>query len=100
MITEDAVGRGLRQKTLTVQEAVDMFQAGQVVVYAEVPLTEGEETWQDVEHAGSGSTLMADLTNAGATEDQMFDIGANIERARTAGRTLSATIPPPGTTTG
>jgi len=99
VITEDAVGRGLRTKTLTVDDAVRMFQAGQVIVYPTVPLTEGSETWQDVEHANSGSTVMADLANAGATEDQMFDVGANIEAARTAGRTTTQVFPPPGTTT-
>jgi len=98
MLTEDQVGRGLRTKTLTVDDAVRMFQAGQVVVYPEVALIEGAETWQEMEHANSGSTLFADLAVAGASDEQQFEVGAQIEAARAAGRTTDKVFPTPDET--
>lgn len=88
MYTEDDLGRELRDGSMSVEAALDAFAADQVLVYAAMNLTEGEETWQDVEDLGAGSTLFSDLHFAGATPVQMDAVGAQIERARSEGRTL------------
>lgn len=88
MYTEDDIGRGLRTGEMTVDEAVTLFQGDEVVVYPPVGVAEGTEMWADVEDMGAGSTIFADLTKAGATPEQMDDIGTNIERLRATGRTL------------
>lgn len=86
MITEDDVARQIRAGEMDVAGAVQTF-AGDVVVYPAVGVVEGTETWADVE-AGAGSSLFHDLQRAGATPDQLSEIGANIERLRAQGRTM------------
>ena len=88
MKTEDEIGRDVRKGTMTVDEAVTAFQGDDVVVYPEMGLTEGQETWEEVEELGAGSTLFADLRRAGATREQMDEVGAQIVRARAEGRTV------------
>ena len=88
MLTEDDIGRQLRTGEMTVDQALTVFQGQDVVVYPPVGVTEDTATWADVEDMGAGSTMFADLRNAGATEEQMDEIGAHIERARSEGRTL------------
>jgi hypothetical protein len=73
---------------MTVDQVVAAVQGDEVVVYPPVGVQEGTEMWADVEDMGAGSTLFADLHKAGATMEQMDEIGANIERLRAAGRTL------------
>jgi len=90
MQTEDDLGAGLRDRTLTVDDVITAFQGDEVVVYDAMNLVEGEETWQDVEDLGGGSTLFSDLHFAGASPEQMDEVGAQIERARMEGRTMSA----------
>ena len=73
---------------MTVDEAVALYQSGDVVVYPAVDVAEGTETWTDVEDMGSGSTVLADLRNAGATDEQIIR-GRVADRTGTAeGRTL------------
>lgn len=90
MMTEDDIARDIRMGALTVDDAVGLFAAdpSEVIVYPPVGVAEGTETWADVEDMGAGSTLFADLQKAGATPEQMDEIGAQIERARSEGRTL------------
>lgn len=88
MQTEDDLGKAVRQGTMTVDEVVAALSGDDVVVYPAMGLTEGSETWQEVEELGTGSTLFGDLQNAGATLEQMDEVGAQIERARQEGRTL------------
>jgi hypothetical protein len=88
MYTEDDLGRELRTGAMTVDQVVTLFQGDEVVVYPPVGVAEGTEMWADVEDMGAGSTIFADLTKAGATPEQMDDIGTNIERLRATGRTL------------
>jgi hypothetical protein len=92
MLTVDDIGRDVAKGTITPADAVRLFQEGDedgdVVVYPAMNLTEGEETWQQVEELGTGSTLFADLRRAGATDDQMDEIGTQIVRLREAGRTF------------
>jgi hypothetical protein len=86
--TEDDMGTAVRQGAMTVDEAVTVAQGQDFVVYPAMNLTEGSETWEQVEELGGGSTLFADLRKAGATPEQMDEIGAQIERARLEGRTM------------
>lgn len=88
MQTEDDLGAALRDGSMTVDDVVAALTGDDVVVYPAMGLTEGEETWQEVEELGAGSTLFADLYKAGATPEQMDEVGAQIERARAEGRTL------------
>lgn len=88
MVTEDDVGDALRAGTMTVDEAVAAYQSDEMFVYAAVNAVEGTETWADVEEMGSGSTVIADLRNAGASDAQVYEVGSQIERARSEGRTL------------
>lgn len=89
MNTEDDLGAALSDGTMTVDDVVAAMQGDDVIVYDAMNLTEGSETWQEVEDLGAGSTLFADLHNAGATPEQMDEIGAHIERARSEGRTMA-----------
>jgi len=88
MQTEDDIARDVRKGVMTIDEAVAAFQGDDVVVYPAMNLTEGEETWEQVEELGGGSTMFAALQAAGATPEQMDEIGANIERLRAQGQTL------------
>lgn len=87
-MTEDDLGDGLRDGTMTVDEVVALYQGDEVVVYPAVGVAEGTETWADVEDMGAGSSVFHDLHRAGATEEQMDEIGANVERLRAEGRTM------------
>lgn len=88
MKTEDDIAQAVRTGEMTVTDAVTAAQGDDFVVYPAVGVAEGTEMWADVEDMGAGSTLFADLHKAGATSDQMDEIGAQIERARAEGRTL------------
>ena len=88
MITEDDVARQVRTGEMTVDQAVEAAQSDDFVAYPAVGVAEGAEMWADVEDMGAGSTLFTDLTTAGATAEQMDEVGAQIERARMEGRTL------------
>lgn len=88
MYTEDDLGDAVRDGSMTVDQVIEAFQGQDVVVYPAVGVAEGTEMWADVEDMGAGSTLFTDLTTAGATTEQMDEIGAQIERARNEGRTL------------
>ena len=88
MYTEDDIGHELRAGTMTVDQAVTLFQGDDVVVYPPVGVQEGTEMWADVEDMGAGSTVFHDLTTAGASPEQMDEIGANIVRLQMEGRTL------------
>ena len=88
MYTEDDVGTAVANGTITVDEAIALFDSQQVAVYPAVGVKEGTEMWADVEDMGAGDTLFAELHKAGATPAQMDEVGAQIERARSEGRTL------------
>jgi hypothetical protein len=88
MYTEDDLGAALLDGSMTVAEAVELFQGDDVVVYPPVGVAEGTETWADVEDMGAGSTIFHDLHKAGATDEQRVEIGTQIERLRATGRTL------------
>ena len=88
MLTEDDIARSVRTGEMTVTDAVTAFQNEDVVVYPPVGVAEGTEMWADVEDMGAGSTLFSDLQTAGATPEQMDEIGTHIERLRATGRTL------------
>lgn len=88
MFTEDDIGDALRDGTMTVDEAITIFQGDDIVVYPPVGVLEGTETWADVEDMRSGSTIFHDLHRAGATPDQKTEVGTQIERLRATGRTL------------
>jgi hypothetical protein len=81
------MGRGLRRGELSVDDVIAAFQADDVAVTPVTATPEEGETWQSVEEVGAGSTLFGDLVNAGATDEQQATIAAEIERARTEGRT-------------
>jgi len=86
--TDDDIGDAVRAGAMTVEDAIALYQEGAVAVYPAVDVVEGQETWADVEHMGSGATVLADLRNAGATDEQILEVGSQIERARLEGRTL------------
>lgn len=88
MYTEDQIGEGLADGSIDVAEAVRIFQEEDVVVYPPVGVAEGTEMWADVEDMGAGSTIFADLSRAGATPEQMDEVGTQIVRLRQTGRTL------------
>lgn len=87
MLTEDDVAARLRRGDMTVDQAVAAFDADdQVLVYAASGLDPDTATWDQVEDAASGSAdLFSALRAAGASDDQMDRIGANIERLRASG---------------
>ena len=91
VLTEDDLGKALREGSMTVDQvmaAVAGETDEQVFVYPPVNPTEGSETWEEVEEMGAASTLFADLRKAGATDEQMDQVGADIARLRAAGHTL------------
>lgn len=88
MLTEDDIAGRVRLGQMTVAQAVLAFEGADVVVYPPVNVVEGTEMWADVEDMGAGSTLFSDLQTAGATTEQMDQIGRNIERLRAEGRTF------------
>lgn len=88
MLTEDDVARDVRKGTMSVDEVVTAFQGNDVVVYPATDLVEGEETWEQIEERGSGSTMFAALQTAGATPAQIDEIGTQIVRLRAIGNTM------------
>ena len=89
MLTEDDLGKALREGTMTVDDVVAAVAGeDQVFVYPIVPTVTGDATWDEQGEAESGSTLFTDLAAAGATQDQMDQIGTDIERLRAAGHTI------------
>jgi hypothetical protein len=92
MMTEDEMGRALQDGSMTVDDVIRVVSGGdpevQVFVYPEVPMVEGAETWEQVGESGSSSTLFHEMRTAGATEEQMEEVGEHIERLRIAGHTL------------
>ena len=89
MMTEDDIARDVRKGTMTIDQVVTAFQGNDVVVYPAMNLVEGEETWEQVEELGSGSTMFAALQTAGATPEQMTEIGTQIVRLRERGNTMN-----------
>lgn len=88
MLTEDDLGAGLLDGSLTVADVVRLISTDDVVVYPAVNVKPRTEMWADVEDMGAGSTLFSDLAKAGATSEQMDEVGAQVERLRAEGRTL------------
>jgi len=88
MQTEDDVAKAVDQGTMTLDEVVAAFQGNDMVVYPDAKLVEGEETWQQVEERASGSTMFASLQKAGATPEQIDEIGTQIVRLRAIGNTM------------
>jgi len=87
-LTEDDIGKAVRKGTMTIDEVVTAFQGTGVIVYPDMKLTEGQETWEQVEELGSGSTMFAALQTAGATPEQLDEIGTQIVRLRAIGSTM------------
>jgi hypothetical protein len=95
VLTEDDLGKALNDGTMSVDDVIAAVSGeDEVYVYPAMDLVEGDETWQDVEELGAGSTLFADLRKAGATDDQMDEVGAHIVRLREAGRTIDKVFAP------
>ncbi len=88
MQTEDDIAKAVRKGTMTLDEVVTAFQGTDVVVYPAMNLTEGQETWEQVEELGAGSTMFAALQTAGATPEQLEEIGTQIVRLRAIGNTM------------
>lgn len=88
MYTEDDLASAVRTRQMTVADVVQAMRGDDIAVYPAMNLKEGTETWADVEDLGAGSTLFSDLQSAGASPDQLDEIGAQIERHRASGRTI------------
>ncbi len=88
MKTEDMMGSGLRDGTLTVDQVIAEFQANNVAVTPVTEVTDEGDTWQSVEERGAGSQLFNDLANTDMTPEQDAVISAEIQRARDEGRTI------------
>lgn len=88
MYTEDDLAAAVRTGQMTVADVVQAMRGEDIVVYPALNVTEETMTWADVEDIGAGSTLFADLTTAGASPEQMDEVGMQIERHRAAGHTL------------
>jgi len=84
-VINDDLGFGLRLGAFSPAEILDYFKNDQVIVY---PTTSGSANWQLVEEESSGTSIMADLRNAGADDALLAQISDEIERARREGRTL------------
>lgn len=88
-MTEDEIARDLRNGKLTLDEALESFESNDVLVYEAANIDPETATWDEVEDAGAGSAdLFSALRQAGATDEQMDRVGANIERLRAAGHTF------------
>jgi hypothetical protein len=89
MQTEDEMARALHDGAMSVDDVIAAVSGeDQVFVYPDVAMVEGSETWDQVGEAASASSLFTELRAAGATEEQMEQIGVNVERLRMAGRTI------------
>lgn len=94
MYSEDTCARDLRNGSLTLDDALALFEGDEVYVYEGYVPNPSTATWDDVERAHSGSSdLFSALAAAGATEEQMDQVGANIARQRAAGKTLQSLWP-------
>lgn len=89
--TEDGIAKALRQGSISVTEALEVFDQGRVYVYAATIVNPDRATWEEVEDRGAGSgDLFSALGIAGATEQQMDQVGHDVEAARAEGRTIDS----------
>ena len=85
----NSVGAELRQGELTPAEVLALFKGNLVSVDGMEPPDTETATWDELEDYGAaGHGLDHDLANAGATENLIWEIMAEIDRARKEGRTL------------
>lgn len=91
MVTEDDVAKDLRAGEITVAQAIERMSGDDVLVYQSSDLDPDTATWEDVEEAASGSSdLFAALHAAGASEDEMNQVGTEVQRLRDAGLTVES----------
>jgi hypothetical protein len=88
-LSEDQVANALFKGEINVAAVLQLFYDGNVIVYDALNLDRNTASWDEIEAEGANTSgLFHELRMAGADEDDMQEVGIQIQRARDEGRTI------------